>query len=388
MELLDELIDRKFLPDAVNQVDGEVRTLPKARWLDFVRRVENPLCSERYFYACVRRGSSLHWFGELLRVGSTIRGHDISRQDDVAFDMAEFSSLQPVDCFYANSGVLHGGDLFLPRVGDITWEVFLWFFIRESKLMMKPEEIEWFQAIGAHKGEECIRLAAKRDLNQVVNFPIPELTPAGIRYYMWDVSAFTYSIVAENLDFAEWAIANGANIDAAVGRENEQPLHNAVRQSNRQFLRVFLAHCKDPGKVNTQGSTPLYIAVGGGDFEKVRMLLLAGADPNAGGFSPYFKLSKYPVLSLMTLPVVRLLKQYGADFGITCRASGVSPLHFNCQAESRDVFVELVRYGLDPHQKNNDGITPLERLKKYAGEKIFAEVCSTLGLKNEPPKED
>lgn len=135
--------------------------------------------------------------------------------------------------------------------------------------------------------------------------------------YFGDVSAIRFLVgrgaslasLGENLDLAgaafhghwrlvEFLLESGANPDAALDETGETPLHLAAGRSgmaSELVVRVLLSAGADPRRVTrpgaptgsfmrdcrTRGETPLHRAAAHGTEETIRLLLGAGAPPDA-----------------------------------------------------------------------------------------------------------
>jgi ankyrin repeat protein len=81
---------------------------------------------------------------------------------------------------------------------------------------------------------------------------------------------------------AELLLAHGAAVDAiAKNHFGNTPLQVGLLTRQGEVARVLLAHGANVGFAQTEGVTALHEAAFSGDVDTVRMLLDAGADPNA-----------------------------------------------------------------------------------------------------------
>ena len=79
---------------------------------------------------------------------------------------------------------------------------------------------------------------------------------------------------------ARVALAHGAEIHKrAVPFGTPMPLHSAVAGNHASAVRVLLEAGADPNAVQTSGWRPLHSAAQHGNFEILQLLLRAGADP-------------------------------------------------------------------------------------------------------------
>jgi Ankyrin repeats (3 copies) len=73
-------------------------------------------------------------------------------------------------------------------------------------------------------------------------------------------------------------LAGGADIQEKGGRRESSALHEAIRGSHTQVVRLLLQHGVDVSIKKTDGVTPLHEAMRTGDREMVSLLLQHGAD--------------------------------------------------------------------------------------------------------------
>lgn len=118
------------------------------------------------------------------------------------------------------------------------------------------------------------------------------------------------------------------------------------------------------------GITNLYYPAMNGDANIVRMLLEAGADPNAICLNGLFPL--YIAAEIGSLPVVRLLVEHGADVNKVTPKGCTSIL--NAAEEGKvDVVRYLLDHGADPYIRSNAGMNAIDAALK-AGQMQAAQI--------------
>ncbi len=93
-------------------------------------------------------------------------------------------------------------------------------------------------------------------------------------------TALAFACFFAQPEAAKLLLARGADVHAvATGFGNTQPLHSAATSRNLEVVRLVLAAGADPNARQNHGWTPLHSAANHGGVEMVRVLLEHGADP-------------------------------------------------------------------------------------------------------------
>jgi ankyrin repeat protein len=143
----------------------------------------------------------------------------------------------------------------------------------------------------------------------------------------------------------ERLLARGADVNAISG-DGERALHIAVTKDiPGQDLHAILERKPDLETRGSQNSTPLHLACVDRNRNAVRILLEAGANPNAQFGSSSFDVKP----------------QSGAGQRVKTHLGleGKTPLHWAVAKWDRGMTQLLIEHGANPNATDNDGITPL-----------------------------
>ena len=134
--------------------------------------------------------------------------------------------------------------------------------------------------------------------------------------------------------------------------------HN--HKSNEELLKTILANKGNPNIQDTDGDTPLHLAVNSKHSDYVAILLAAGANPdiiNNKGDTPLRMAT-----SFSNLTVIQLLLNNRANPNITTH-NNESPLHSAVHKELNPQILKLLlSANADPNLKNGWGHTPLHQV--------------------------
>lgn len=168
---------------------------------------------------------------------------------------------------------------------------------------------------------------------------------------------------------------------AAVGLAVQTPLHDACKSGDIQTVLSLLSESPDLlNKSNTDGRTPLFLAVQSGNKEVIRALLSAGADPNIAdtqNFTPLFEAGKDIELIQLLLdagakttdfppgrsPIINAINSKNEQAVSLLLDKGVSApptlLHRAVEGDSPNIVCLLLARGFDVNAEDSRGNTAL-----------------------------
>jgi ankyrin repeat protein len=157
----------------------------------------------------------------------------------------------------------------------------------------------------------------------------------------------------------------GATVDA-TNREDTTPLMLAVTGNRTNAVRVLLEHKANPNRPGvgsrnfppsrSTNALPVMFAIWSGYDDVLKLLLDAGANPEAG--SPYAE-PLFDAINNYHVGAVQLLLDHGANPNIRNR-EGHSPLSFAAERyRPAPIISALLEKGADPNERDSDGGTPL-----------------------------
>ena len=130
-------------------------------------------------------------------------------------------------------------------------------------------------------------------------------------------------------------------------------------------------------RLNKYGESPLHVAVKRGDLDKVRSLLLEGADVNSKDHAGWRPIHEAMREGDNALNIIRLLVEHNANIN-ALSDSGSTALHDAAAYMSEEIIEYLIKSGADPAIENLDGKTPLHiaKMPQYARTKQILQLLT------------
>lgn len=130
--------------------------------------------------------------------------------------------------------------------------------------------------------EICTKIALSKDRGQIIDDLKEGLKGQDLSRPNENGTYPIHEMATADLDMIDFAIAQGADINAKSG-QGYTPLEIAVARGHTAIVKACLKHGADTESRDRYGNTPLVSAVLAGKkaFEIVDLLLDAGADPDA-----------------------------------------------------------------------------------------------------------
>jgi ankyrin repeat protein len=156
-----------------------------------------------------------------------------------------------------------------------------------------------------------------------------------------------------------------------VGYGGLHPLHAAAQAGQKATVSLLLARGAKVDALDNVGRTPLMTLVSSavGDVATLKVLLVAGADPNLVDGATHLYALHYVAMQ-GRIDETALLVGAGADVNIKDSLYGKSPLHYamDCHAQrgAQEVVQFLIDNGANVNATDNNGMTPLQYAKIYA----------------------
>ncbi|AVP87839.1 hypothetical protein phytr_9100 [Candidatus Phycorickettsia trachydisci] len=188
--------------------------------------------------------------------------------------------------------------------------------------------------------------------------------------------------VSEDLKTIQYLVKRGLDITAS-NVKGFTPLHLAAifgRTNIVQFLTQQKQFAGNLDIKDSQGDTPLSLAVRNAHLKLVKMLLKQGANPNAQNNAGY-RLIHLAVISNST-EMLNYLSDQGLRLDILSE-DGLLPLHL-AAIEGKVKMIQLFRKkGLDINQVDNEGLTPFDLAVKNGQLELvkwYLKECNDLNI--------
>ena len=184
-----------------------------------------------------------------------------------------------------------------------------------------------------------------------------------------DVNAATWDWHQTPLDYAsrnghvqamKLLIDKGAKID-------EQALGLATRTGKLEAMKLLLDKGAKIDAIDGNGYTPLHIATSDNELEAMKLLLDRGAKIDAADYTGSTPLH-IAARNKDRVQVMKLLIDKGAKANAADQ-DGWTPMHFAANYGNVDAIVTLIKSGGRLGDKDKDGATPIDELKKYFADK-------------------
>ncbi|KAL5711258.1 hypothetical protein ACHQM5_021733 [Ranunculus cassubicifolius] len=149
-------------------------------------------------------------------------------------------------------------------------------------------------------------------------------------------------------------IGKGANPDV-TNDKGLAPLHYAAQIGDARVLRLLLSRAVNVDALSIAG-TPLQRAACRGDLEAVTVLLHHHANPNI--CYPHVVSPLMASITVNSLQCVKLLLEAGAN--PNAEENGVTPLSMAASEQDAKIIRCLLKAGANPNVANREGMTPIE----------------------------
>lgn len=170
------------------------------------------------------------------------------------------------------------------------------------------------------------------------------------------IAPVAWAVDADRPAGLRFAIDRGASVHVPLDARGDTPLHIAASRGDLGFVRMLLDAGADPNALNRNGVSPLTSACPLGAEDVVEALLAAGANPNGVEGSS----SDLPLLLVAGWPdMVEMLVEAGADVTRHSPYDGDTAVHRALKAGNHESITYLVAHGADVNAKNSSNNTPL-----------------------------
>ena len=192
--------------------------------------------------------------------------------------------------------------------------------------------------------------------------------------------AFRQSVASNKIEFAEYLLDNGADINVAVAYDYRILFRITGKQDSTALLRFLLARGAD---LSERGEIPLRDALLCPDV--IQLLLQAGANPNQHFADGGTALLDVAISTGDTaFSVLSILLQQDADPNLSRTDTGETPLMAAASAERTDRVKLLLEYGADVTQLNRAGQGVLDILGNTWQYRKVVKLCKQYNDSNLP----
>ena len=184
--------------------------------------------------------------------------------------------------------------------------------------------------------------------------------------------------------FVKHLLAHGANVHD-TGPEGVTPAMCAVRSNSLDCLKLLMSHGADLHAIDAKGRNALTWACDHEASSMVEFLLAQGLDPNfqiEGRHGTPLTIS----CGAGDLDSAKLLLNAGADPNAVASASGLGPLHccaIISRASSIDCAELLLSRGADLHAVDRSGSTPMEFAMSQGSYSLAASIGAWIARERE-----
>ena len=117
-----------------------------------------------------------------------------------------------------------------------------------------------------------------------------------------------------SLEIVRLLLKHSADVNVRDGKHGDTPLHTAMGCNNKEAIRLLLEAGADPNAVSDQGEGPLRWAVERNDLEKAKLFLTFGAEKTINAFGGFCGDTALGLAARnLNVPMVELLLSAGAD---------------------------------------------------------------------------